>query len=324
MTPDILQSDILLAIRLVGEQRTDEEILQSLSHRGVDAVQAAKLLDDLRNGRKPEARSPLPPELSISRRSRSRRVPREAGQALPIRPSSPEPERQRSAGSIISSRGNLRIAKVVVAGLFVLTLVLAGILLLRRSGTGSKASEGPQSAPATVQQAVTRPAAPPTENFLGQGNSSAPLMLELRSEGLRIGGSLVTAANLLSTVAQSLGAPARTNQATQAGPVIYAYDNYGLLVYSQPGGRTNHIVLDCDATGGANGTTAPFVGTLKVEDQLIGPDTDSQTLAGIKKLGLSSSRSDGTIWGGRYNSLNLVFAYLKTPQRPSLIEIDLK
>ena len=53
-------------------------------------------------------------------------------------------------------------------------------------------------------------------------------------------------------------------------------------------------------------------------------DTDSQTLAGIKKLGLGRPTSGGTIWGGRYNTLGLVFAYLKSPRRPSLIEIDLK
>ena len=76
-----------------------------------------------------------------------------------------------------------------------------------------------------------------------------------------------------------------------AGTIIYAYDVHGLLIYSQPGGRTNHIVLDCEATGGANGTTSPFAGTLRVEDQVIGPDTDSQTLAGMKKLGLDTPKA---------------------------------
>ena len=100
--------------------------------------------------------------------------------------------------------------------------------------------------------------------------------------------------------------------------------DHGLLIYSQPGGRTNHIVLDCEATGGANGTTSPFAGTLKVEDQVIGPDTDSQTLAGIKNLGLDNRKSGSSIWGGHYHSLGLIFAYLKSPEHPSLIEIDLK
>jgi len=154
--------------------------------------------------------------------------------------------------------------------------------------------------------------------------ASAPLALELQPDGLRIGGSLVTGGNLLTAVANLLGTATRTNQAVPAGTIIYAYDLHGLLIYSQTDGRKNYIVLDCEATGGPNGTTSPFAGTLRVEDQLIGPDTDSQTLAGMKKLGLDAPKAGGTIWSGRYNSLGLVFAYLKSPRRPSLIEIDLK
>jgi hypothetical protein len=148
--------------------------------------------------------------------------------------------------------------------------------------------------------------------------------LELRPAGLHIGGSLVTGGNVLLTVANVLGVPTRTNQVGQTGTVIYAYDHHGLLIYSQPGGGTNSIVLDCEATGGANGTTSPFVGTIKVEDQVIGPDTDAQTLTGIKQLGLGSPRTGGSVWGGRYHNLELVFAYLKSPRHLSLIEIDLK
>jgi hypothetical protein len=148
--------------------------------------------------------------------------------------------------------------------------------------------------------------------------------LELQPDGLHINGSLVGGSDLLPALASVLGAPTRTNQAASAGTIIYAYDDHGLLIYSQPGGRTNRIVLDCEATGGANGTTSPFAGTLKVGDQVIGPDTDSQTLAGIKELGLDNRRSGNTIWGGHYHNLGLIFAYLRSPERPSLIEIDFK
>ena len=79
MTHDILQSDIILATRLRGDQRPDEEIIQALVHRGVDPARAAKLLDDLHNGRKPEAQPPLPSEITMTRRSRSKSAEREAG-----------------------------------------------------------------------------------------------------------------------------------------------------------------------------------------------------------------------------------------------------
>jgi hypothetical protein len=213
---------------------------------------------------------------------------------------------------------------VVVASCLVLAIAAVGIVFLKRAHSGSNAPDAPQTKPATTKQAETRTPAPATAARVARDSTSAPLVLELQPDGLRIGGSLVTGGNLLPAVANLLGAPTRTNQAAPAGTVIYAYDHHGLLIYSQPGGHTNHIVLDCEATGGANGTTSPFAGTLRVEDQVIGPDTDSQTLAGIKKLGLGSPTSGGTIWGGRYNTLELVFAYLKSPRHPSLIEIDLK
>ena len=134
----------------------------------------------------------------------------------------------------------------------------------------------------------------------------------------------MTRGNVLPAIANLLGVPSRTNQVAQTGTMIYAYDEQGLLIYSQPGGRTNSIVLDCEANGGVSGTTSAFAGTLKVEDQVISPDTDSQTLAGNPKLSLSNSSSGGNIWGGHYNNLELVFAYLKSSRHLSLIEIDLK
>jgi hypothetical protein len=154
--------------------------------------------------------------------------------------------------------------------------------------------------------------------------SPAALLLELQPEGLRIAGKLVGRETLLPALRDLLGSPDRTNQVAQTGVMIYAYDRRGLLVYSQPGGGTNSIVLDCEATGGDNGTTSPFVGTVQIEDHVIRPDTDARTLTGIKQLGLGSPRTGGSVWGGRYHNLELVFAYLKSPRRLSLIEIDLK
>jgi hypothetical protein len=148
--------------------------------------------------------------------------------------------------------------------------------------------------------------------------------LELQPDGLHLGGSLVTRGSVLTTVANLLGIPTRTNQVGQTDTVIYAYDRQGLLIYAQKGGGTNSIVLDCEGSGGTNGTTLPFTGSLKIEDQVIGPGTDSQALTAIKKLELNHPDTGGSVWGGRYSGLDLVFAYLKSPQRLSLIEIDLK
>jgi hypothetical protein len=181
-----------------------------------------------------------------------------------------------------------------------------------------------QGKPAVAKQAVAQQLATPTAARLAPNGKSSPLVLELQPDGLHIGGNLVGGSNLLPAIANVLGAPTRTNQVAAAGTIIYAYDDHGLLIYSQPGGRTNHVVLDCEATGGANGTTSPFAGTLKVEDQVIGPDTDSETLAGFKNLGFDNRKVGNTIWGGHYHSLGLIFAYLRSPEHPSLIEIDLQ
>jgi hypothetical protein len=324
MTHDILQSDIILATKLIGEHRPDEEILQALAYRSVDRAKATKLLDDLRNGRTPGSPPPLPAEMTMTRRSRSRSAGRDARRESRTHPAEPEPDREPRPRPVSSKRKDSGPGKIVMACLLVLVVALLGIVLLKRSTSKSHVSDEPQTKPATTKQAEARPPAPAIAAREARDSASAPLDLELRPDGLRIRGSLVAGGNLLTAVANLLGAPTRTNQAAPAGTVIYAYDPQGLLIYSQPDGRTNHIVLDCEATGGPNGTTSPFAGTLKVEDEVIGPDTDSRMLVGMKKLGLDTPKGGGTIWDGHYNGLGLVFAYLKSPRHPSLIEIDLK
>jgi hypothetical protein len=324
MTNDVLQSDIALATRMVGERCSDEEILRTLAHRRVDPAKAAKVLEDLRSGRKPEAKSPLPSEMTAQRRSRSRSAAREAKRvssdlSQPSRPAPKPTQRPTRPGG-----PNAAFTKVLVAGVLILGLATAGIVFYKRGHSEQSALDAGQTTPDAPRQAQSRSPASMTPTGAAGGSASAPLVLELEPDGLHMSGRLVTGGNLLTAMANLLGAPTRTNRAAPAGTVIYAYDRHGLLVYAQPGGGTNHIVLDCEATGGANGTTSSFAGTLKVEGQVIGPDTDSPTLAGIRKLGLESPKGDGTIWGGHYNSLGLVFAYLKSPRRPSLIEIDLK
>ena len=309
MTHDILQSDIELAIRLRDERRPDEEIIRALVHRRVDPAQAAQLLEDLRNGRKVDAPGPMPAEFSLRRRKRIERPrPEAASSPAPTPRSSPPPRR---------GARNARGAKIVrwffLVPVGVVLLVLGAILLERHyNATRATADSKPPLKDGIAALQKQR-----------RANAVAAPALELQPDGLRIGGQLVTQDNVLATVAGVLGAPSRTNRVAESGATIYAFDQVGVLVYVQPAGRTNSVMLDCDATGGAHGTALPFAGTLKIGDEIIGPEVDAQMLARLKPLALSSTRSDGSIWGGRYGVLELVFAYLKTPQRLSLIEIDL-
>jgi hypothetical protein len=324
MTHDILQSDIELATRLRDGHRTDEEIILALVHRGVDPGKAAQLADDLRSGRKATVESPLPAELTLARRSRSRSSARRASQSPPKRSPEPESRRKPRAQPTASGRKKPAVIWLVTAALAVLSIGVVGNALRQRfhTETLSQEEQALEAAGAKVGGIARKASA--TVTAPSQTGSPASLALELQPDGLHIGGSLLTGGNILPTVANVLGVPTRTNRVGQTGTVIYAYDHHGLLIYLQPGGGTNSIVLDCEATGGANGTTSPFAGTIKVQDQLIGPNTDAQTLTGIKELGLGSPRTGGSVWGGRYHNLELVFAYLKSPRHLSLIEIDLK
>jgi len=135
---------------------------------------------------------------------------------------------------------------------------------------------------------------------------------------------LVTHDNALKTISGLIGAPNRTNELEEPGKVLYAYDSHGLLIYSQKGVRDEHIVLHLEAIGGAKGTTAPFAGTLKIDDSIISADTDAQTLTSIKSLGLEPPREDKHVFGGQYNGLELYFTFFETTQHLSLIEVKLK
>jgi hypothetical protein len=212
----------------------------------------------------------------------------------------------------------------VIAGFAGLVIVAGSVILIQRHRARADAVEEQQPKAALPKGDEARRAEPAKAAVTSPKPPLAPLALELQADGLHLGGSVVTAGNVLTAVAKSLGVATRTNQVGLADTVIYAYDHEGLLVYSQKGGGTNSIMLDCEASGGTHGTTSAFTGTLTVEGQVIRADTDPKTLTAIKQLGLSRPGNQGNVWGGRYNGLNLVFAYLKPSQRLSLIEIDLK
>ena len=324
MTHDILQTDIELATRLRDDHRSDDEIIQALVHRGVEPGPAAQLVDDLRKGKKTISQSPAPLEFAFARQPRAKSASHETGQnhATPA----PQAEPHREPRTRPTDRGRKASTGLwwVVAALVGLA-VLAGAIVVFN---GSHAKTNPQAGQ-QMQSAITKGESTPlkTPANAAAARQNVPLtslVLELQPDGLHLGGSQVTRDNVLTVVANALGAATRTNQVAQTATVIYAYDRQGLLIYSQKGGGTNSIVLDCEASGGTHGTKFPFAGTLRIADQVIGPDTDSQTLTAIKTLGLKRLGGGGAIWGGHYNGLELVFAYLNSPRYLSLIEIDLK
>ena len=320
MTHDLLQTDIELAIRLRADQRSDEEIIRALRYRAVDPGQAAQLLEDLRNGKRVTARSVLLKQLPARRRSRATKPAPNAGEPLktpasmPPVPTEPVPPRPRRV------RKTSRLLVRLSLGLAALALVALAFVLYQRS---QERTFGPPEPEAPTPPASDTPSAAPVAPA-SQNTSPAPQLLELQPDGLRIAGNLVTRDTLLPALNSLLGAPTRTNQVAETGAMIYAYDQQGLLLYLQPGGGTNSLVLDCDATGGVNGTTTPFAGSVRIGDREIRPDMDAQALASIAEVGLKESGGSGSVWNGRYHGLDLVFAYLRSPRHLSLIAIDLK
>lgn len=324
MTPDVLQSDIELATRLRDEQRPSDEIIRALVHRGVDPVKAAQLLDDLLNGRSVAARSTLGSELGLRRRSRAMSTATGGETRVPSRSPAGKHRRQPRARPAPEKQEGSKHFQRIFLTLAALAVVAVGLALFLRAKSDKTAGEEPNPMAVAPKANAASPEAPTKVAAVAQRTLASPLVLELRPDGLRLGDNVLPRDSFLPAVYKLLGAASRTNHVTRTGAVIYAYDQLGLLIYSQPGGGTNSIVLDCDATGGVNGTTSPFAGLLKLENRVIGPDLEAQQLTAITELGLKHPGGSETVWNGRYHGVDLVFAYLKTPQRPSLIELDVK
>ncbi len=324
MTHDILRSDIELATRLLAENRPDAKVIEALAQRGVDPAKAVQLVDDLRNRREVSTKDDFMLGFGAARRSRARGDSPEARQDQPSR--SPKVEsRPKSPRHGADRHHNKSAVAWLVPGLVaVLALVVVGIVVRQRQLAAANSAEARMPGAPMTKVDGAAPRASAMAPALGKNPSHAALVLELQPDGLHIGGRHVTAETALAAIANSLGAATRTNQIGQSDTVIYAYDQQGLMVYSQKAGGTNSIVLDCEASGGTHGTLSPFTGAITVEGQVIRTDTDRQALIAIKHLDLSHTGSDNSIWGGRYHDLGLAFSYLKTPQRLSLIKIDLQ
>jgi hypothetical protein len=148
--------------------------------------------------------------------------------------------------------------------------------------------------------------------------------VEVGPDGLRLCGAQVSRENFLAGIFKILGTASRTNQIEKGDQVIYAYDGYGLLIYSPRDSGHHLMVLDFDASDGTAGTKNPFVGPFKISSHLIRPGMDANSLGLIKELDLQAPTSASGIFRGRYAGLELVFGYLKSPEHLSLVEIDFK
>jgi hypothetical protein len=348
MTGDVLRTDIEYAIRLLKANRSNQEAIAALGLRGVSAANAAQLVDDLRQGRRvtPEILSRI--EFAPRRSSRSKPV---APTSMPTQPSVPveEPRRRRRRAEAGDGKRKISVGLGFAAAILVCAGVGFGAWLVsnRVRNGGTEALLGHPTTKASARElassAGSLPAAggPVRDGKLATGELAGPiaggsttqlsggsapgnLVFALGPDGLSIGGKAVSRGSAVQTVSKVLGPPTRTSETGTPGTMIYAYDNHGVLIYWDKGAGKESIVLDCEANGGPNGTTARFTGSLRVEGQVIRPETDAATLAGMQKLGLNNPQPSGGIFSGKCNGIELAFAYLKTPQRLSLVEIDLK
>jgi hypothetical protein len=359
MTPNILPTDIELASKLVASGRPPGDIVAALVSRGIDPATAAQVADNLLHGRRVEPQIPAALEISPRRRRRSSEAGPQGGQPAPTA-SAPQPSassRNRPRNRPGAKRFELTIAQWLLAIAAVCAVGVAIGLLVRdarlHSGRDSQ-QDRPRATVATrdsgraadLNRASQQNGSPaeksavpsPTPNQgSGQAGASPPAVaaatkplaaqpdLELKPDGLVLHGKLITRSNVLAAVTELFGKP---RIATRSGPSekgIYAFDTQGVLVYSGEAAGAESVVLDCDGTGGANGAVTPFGGSLRIEDHVIRPDTDSETLAAFKQLGLNNPGTGGSgIFSGRYQGFDLAFAYLRSPRRLSLIEIDLK
>jgi len=159
----------------------------------------------------------------------------------------------------------------------------------------------------------------------GRMVNAKSISLEVESEGVRLCGAPVVREDFLSRVFKILGAPTRTNRVEKADQIIYAYDACGLLFYAPKGSGRYSIVLDFDGSNGTAGTEKAFVGTLRINDQIVRPGTDAASLSLMKELRLQAPKSSASgIFHAQYGTFELVFGYLKSPERLSLVEIDFK
>jgi|KBSMisStaDraftv2_1062788.scaffolds.fasta_scaffold116568_1 hypothetical protein len=312
MTNDILQSDIDLARKLLGDRRPTDEIVAALAYRGVTASRAAQLVADLQAGRTVEPDRPI----SIN-------LPPKATEETT--PAGPKPSRMSAPADLRSegreSRSRQRKANgfpwFTIIALTAAAVCVAIFVVLSRKAHSNVSVD--QSTPQSDQSSADS-----DRNKRPPGLDAKAISVEVEPEGLRLCGNSVGRENFLPAIFKTLGTPTRTNHAEKADQVVYAYDSCGLLVYAPKNAGNYSIVLHFDASDGDAGTKKPFAGTFKFNKEAVRPNTDAASLGSIKELGLQGPKSASGIFQAHCGTLDLVFGYLKTPERLSLIEIDFK
>jgi hypothetical protein len=304
MTHDVLQSDIDLARRLSEARCPDSEIVIVLTYRGIDSSRAARLIADIQSGKTVEPDKPI--AINLARKT----------SAEPF--TSGGQRRGRSAkDSSKRGRGNRRGQPNTSAFPWTMIIALASAvvcvtvfaIISRKSHTDSQERSHAQAA---------------DSNSHNRAVNATNISLEIQQDELRLCNNSIARENFLSTIFNILGTPSRTNQVEKLEQVVYAYDQYGLLIYSPRNTRKCSIVLDFEAIDGPAGTRNPFVGVFKINGNALHVTTDAASLALISELGLEPAKSSSGILRAQIGGLELVFAYFKTPERLSLAEIDFK
>jgi len=316
MTNDILQSDIDLARKLLDGRRPSDEIVAALSYRGIDRHRAAQLVADLQAGRPVEPDRPI----SVNLPSRTSEDPAPAAEKQSGKSTQTDLAGERGASRSTHRKANAFPWFTMIALAAAAVCVLAFVLLSRKSHSNVSVN---QSASPASDQSMTE-SARSKQPTPGHGLDAKAISVEVEPEGLRLCGNPVARENFLPLIFKTLGAPTRTNQVEKADQVVYAYDSCGLLVYAPKNSGHCSIVLDFDGSDGAAGTKNAFIGTFKINKQAVRPNTDAASLGSIKELGLQAPKSASGIFHAQYGAVELVFGYLKTRERLSLIEIDFK
>ncbi len=353
MTHDILTSDVELAKRLIGEGETDDGVITALVHRGIDREAAAQLVDDLHNGRKIVTKVQAGSEMTMRRRSRSRKSgesrhpEREREHSRSARSGEPSPSHSHSAseshshshshsessshshshehsekkhGKPAAKKRRFKFWPWIVMFLVCVSAAIGGLVYFNHGQfTKGDSWSNRFATPASAREL-------PEDSRHTTGNlAPTDVALEFRPTGLHLAGVLINRDNALKVAADVLGSPTRTIPGREAGAMNYAFDDYGIVICGQKDGVNGSILLDCDAVGGPTGTRAGFKGLLRVENgEPIRAETGAKTLAAMKKLGLKNEAAESSIIDGRYQNLDLVFVYLKTPARLSTVQIDFR
>ncbi len=315
MTHDVLQSDIDLARRLLETRRPASEIVTALTYRGVNSDRATQLVSDIESGKTVEPDRPITIHLP-GEATAPIIVPASASERKSI---SPKTSNRRAGKRSRNSKTDAFPWAMLIA-MASAVVCIGAFAIINHKTHGDSAERGHFEA---ADKSVSVPDAADRHKLLG-GPQPKDISLEIQKDGFRLCNKSVAREDFLNVMFKILGSPSRTNQIENVERVIYAYDAYGILLYSPRNSGNCSVVLDFEATGGAAGTKNAFVGTLKVCDRALCATTDAASLALIRELGLEPAKSASGIFRAQFEGFELVFAYFERPDRLSLAEIDFK